>query len=137
MESVRAAGFKTTGSPSWIWHTQKPAVLNKLRDLKPKSGLTITELAFEKYKFLNDQETRKQELKKEFLNRKKQHEQSKDTWPEYDDPETGLRCKKVAPLETEFVMQYTPPPAPELSCFMCGSPLYLFDYSDLCLWCSK
>lgn len=137
MESVRAAGFKTTGSPAWIWHTQKAVTLNKLRDLKPKSGLVITEVALEKYKFLNDQDVRKQELKKEFLKQKKQAEQSNDTWQEYDDPETGLRCKIVPAAESKFVWKYTPPPAPELSCFMCGSPLYLFDYPDLCLWCNR
>lgn len=135
MDAVRSAGFKTTGAPNWIWNAHKASALNKLRSKPPKSGLTISELALEKYNFLNDQDTRKQELKKEFLRQKKLHD-SRDTWAEYDDPETGLRCKIVAPAETKFVMEYVPPAAPDLSCFMCGAPLYLFDLDDTCLWCS-
>lgn len=139
MESVRSVGFKTTGAPSWIWHTSKAPILNKLRDLKPKSGLTITETALEKYKLLNEQETVKVEMKKRFDKAKKlvAQEINSSNWKDYIDEETGIVCKQVSPPPEPFTWKYTPPPAPEVYCFMCGSPLYFFEYPDLCLSCSK
>ncbi len=138
LDLVKHVGFKTTGSPDWIWHTSKASVLNKLRDSKPKSGLFITELALEKYKFLNEQDQKKSELKKEFLKQRKQAATNCTAeWPEYLDEETGIMCKIVAPAEKKFVLDYIPPNVPDLSCFMCGSPLYMYDLPDLCIWCDK
>lgn len=138
MELVKHVGFKTTGSPSWIWHTSKASILNKLRDGSPKSGLTITELALEKYKTLNEQETKQSDLKKEFLKQRKTAALNRaDKWPEYLDPDTGIMCKVVPEAEKKYVPEYILPPLPDLSCFMCGSPLYLYDLPDICIWCDK
>jgi hypothetical protein len=138
MELVKHVGFKTTGSPGWIWHTSKASILNKLRDAKPKSGLSITELALEKYKSLNEQETKQSDLKKEFLKQRKQAAENRPSnWKEYLDEDTGIMCKVVPPAEQKFVWKYVPPPVPDLSCFMCGSPLYMYDLPDICIWCDK
>lgn len=139
MELVRSAGFKTTGSPDWIWHTSKASVLNKLREHPPKTGLTITELALQKYKTLNEQETAKADMKKSFERAKKlaAREENARNWKDYIDPETGIVCKEIARLENKFVWKYNPPPAPEAYCFVCGDPIYFYESPDLCLWCEK
>ena len=139
VDILKQSGFHTSGPPQWAWLTTKVSVLNKLRDLKPKSGLAITELALEKYKFLTDQQTQKAQLKKQFEQAKKQAAEEIDSakWRDYIDEETGIVCKQVEPLDTKFVWKYTPPPAPEVWCFICGDALYFMDYPDLCLWCSN
>jgi hypothetical protein len=135
MELVRLVGFKTTGPPDWIWHTSKAAILNKLRS--KSQSLVITELAFEKYKLLNEQEQSKIELKKRFLKAKTlaAREINSNNWKEYFDEQTGVMCKIVEPVTDKFVWKYEPPPPPGLRCFMCGQPLYCFDLSDICTWC--
>jgi hypothetical protein len=137
MDLVRSVGFKTTGPPQWIWHTTKASHLNKLRDKKPKSGLTITETALEKYKLLNDQEQKKIELKKRFEKAKKlvADEITATNWKDYIDAETGIVCKQVEQIDTKFVPKYVIQPAPEVYCFVCGSPLYYYEAPDVCLYC--
>lgn len=139
MELVRSVGFHTTGSPDWIWHTTKASILNKLRENPPKSGLSITELALQRYEQIDQQDKKKTEIKKEFQKAKKaaEREINASNWKEFIDPETGIVCKEVPPLETQVVWNYTPPPPPDAMCFICGSPVYDYDYPDLCLWCSK
>jgi hypothetical protein len=135
MELVRSVGFKTSGPPEWIWRATKASTLNKLRS--KSQSLVITELAFEKYKILNEQEQSKIELKKRFLKAKTlaAREINSNNWKEYFDEETGVMCKIVEPVTDKFVWKYEPPPPPEVRCFICGQPLYCFDAPDICTWC--
>jgi hypothetical protein len=135
MALVRSLGFKTTGPPSWIWHTSKIALLDKLRSQQPKSGLSITELALQKYQFLKQQSDQKKQLKKQF--NKAAEELCVSNWKEYIDPETGIVCKEVPPADEPFVWKYIPPAPPEVYCFVCGDPIFNYEYPDTCLWCSK
>jgi hypothetical protein len=139
MELVRSIGFKSTGPPQWIWHTSKASLLNKLRDLKPKSGLTITETALEKYKFINEQEQKKQELKKLYEKAKEQaaEEINSANWKDYIDAETGIVCKQVEPLDTKFVPKYVIAAPPEIYCFICGDRLYMYELPDICMYCDE
>ena len=135
VESVKAAGFRTSGPPQWTWFTQKIAPLDYLKKNSPKSGLTITELALQKYQFLKQQSDQKKQLKKQFT--KAAEELRPSNWKEYIDPETGIVCKEIPPADEPFVWKYTPPAPPEVYCFICGDVLYSYEYPDTCLWCSK
>ena len=138
MELVRSVGFKTIGPPNWTWHTSKYTLLEKLRDHNPKSGLTITELALSKYKFLKEQAEKKAEVKKAFEQEMKAaEERAPSKWPQYKDSETGITCFIVEPAAESFVWKYVAPEPPPQTCFICGSPLYMFDLDDICLWCEK
>lgn len=142
METAKTVGFRTTGPPQWQWYTTKPSVLNKLRTNPPKSGITITEVALQKFQFLNDQEQKKLELKKTYEKAKKAaRKQSKDPdisgLTELVIPDKGyIDQSDLPPLVPTW--KFMPPPVPDACCFVCGEPLYWFpDYSDICLWCSK
>lgn len=137
MELVKGIGFKTTGSPSWMWYTSKISTLNKLRDSKPKSGLVITEVALQKYKFLSEQAQKKAELKKTFQKEKLAAENNVTTREEYTDPVTGMTGFVVKPSTEPFTWKFIPPTPPDVYCFICGDPVYFYDYPDMCLWCSK
>jgi hypothetical protein len=137
MESVRSAGFKAS-PPEWIWRTAQLAVLNKLRKSPSKTGLTISELALEKFQFLSQQHIKKLELKKLFEQAKKEAQENLlPKWETFTDPDTGITCFVVKPIEEVFNWTYTPPAPPPYSCFVCGSFLYLFDLTDICLYCDK
>jgi hypothetical protein len=133
LDSVKLAGFKTTGEPSWQWYTSKISALNKLRSRPPKSGLVITELALEKFKLLSEQLHKKQELKKTYEKLKKAAQSV--NWPEFLDPDTGVMCYVVSESKEKYKLDYTPPKPPDLCCVFCGQPLYCFDATDVCVWC--
>jgi hypothetical protein len=135
MELVRSLGFKTTGPPTWQWHTSKISLLDKLRSQQPKSGLSITELALQKYQFLKQQSDQKKQLKKQFT--KAAEELRPSNWKEYIDPETGIVCKEVPPADEPFTWKYIPPEPPSAWCFICGDAVYDYEGTDCCLWCSK
>lgn len=134
-QSVQQAGFKTTGPPEWIWKTQKAAILNKLRDIKPKSGLIITETALEKYKLINEQESKKKELKKQFEKQRKAAQQNFNSRPEYE--KDGFVSFIVEQKDKLFIPTYVKPEPPAEWCFVCGDPVYNFEALDLCLWCEE
>lgn len=137
MELVKQVGFKTTGAPSWLWYTPKSAPLNKLRAAKPKSGLVITEVALEKYKFLNEQAERKAELKKLFEKAKvtAQREQIGSKAKTYE--QDGFTSFVVEPSTEKFEHTYTAPAPPSAWCFICGDSVHAYEGTDLCLWCSE
>ena len=135
VDHVKAAGFRTDGPPQWIWHTAKASTLNKLRKNPPKSGLAITELALLQYTTLNKQELEKEEFRRKF--KKAAQEISSCHWKEYIDPDTGITCKVVEPADKPFTWKYTPPPFPEAYCFICGSPVFDYEGTDLCMWCAQ
>src|ERR1700676_2235437 len=135
MESVKKAGFKTTGEPLWLLHASKASALNKLRDGKPKSGLVITEVALANYKLLNDQETKKQELKKLFEKGKvaARRDFAGSKTKEYE--ENGLTSFVVEQKDSGFVSKYVKPTPPKENCLVCEDPLYFYEYNNICIWC--
>lgn len=137
MELVRSVGFRTSGPPMWPWFTTKYAPLEKLRDQKPKSGLTITELALQKYKFLKEQADQKDAIKDQFKKAVRDaEERAPSKWPQYKDPETGITCFVVEPTDESFVWKYIPPPPPNKLCLGCDGPMYFpFDDRAYCMYC--
>jgi hypothetical protein len=137
MEAVKAAGFKTTGPPSWEWYCFKASCLNKLRKNKPKSGVVLTELAFEKYKQINQREEQKAALKKEFEKAKKEAKKSEKSaaCDTYVDPLWGP-CIVVKPADKPFANLFVPPAPPKELCMICDEPIYFYEHL-VCLWCEK
>ena len=145
LAAVKEAGFKPLGvPPPWIWFAPSIKALNKLREKRPASGLTITPEALEVYKPLAEVEARndavkaqlaeqKKELKKKL--QKEQKESAKCDWlpigKEYLDKED------LPPIAT-FNRVYAPPPPPDLRCHICNQPVYI-EYEKTvpptCLWC--
>lgn len=141
MEAAKAAGFKTSGPPAWLWTTSKISVLNKLRKNRPKSGLTLTEVALEKFKFRDAQETKKAELKKAFQAAKK-IDRKASTDPRISGlvtmkvPAKGYITAADLPPYTPTYTKYIPPPPPTDLCLICDEPIYFYEHL-VCLWCEK
>lgn len=134
LEYAKTSGFKTQGPPSWSWLSRNILPVNKLRKNPPLSGLTITELALEKYNFLEKKIAEKTALKKQAEQILKETDQSQ-SWEEYFDEELGFMCIVVKSKKSDFT--WIPPmhSAPEAHCIICGDGLYLMDYQDVCMWC--
>lgn len=148
LEAAKAAGFKPLGvPPPWIWHAPAPGIkaLNRLRENRPASGLTISPDALEIYKPLAETEAKnaavkaqlaeqKKELKKKL--QKEQKESSKCDWlpvgKEYLDVED---LPPMPPSERAYI----PPPPPDLKCRECNQPVYFYEQQNppLCLFCEK
>jgi hypothetical protein len=141
LEAVKLAGFKTTGPPAWQWYTTKPSVLNKLRDNKPKSGLTLTEVALEQYKPLNEKEQQVLALKKQFQKEKKAAEkQSLDSsisgMVEVVIPDKGYIDASDLPASGwKHKFDITPMHSID-KCIICEDPLAFYEQT-ICLWCGK
>jgi hypothetical protein len=140
VDFLKTAKFRTLGPPQWIWYAPPPGIvaLDRLRKNPPPSGLIITELALERYNSAKEQFNKKTEVKKLYEHAKQVAEEAAaPKWETYQDPDTGITCFIVKPIEEVFHWKFTPPIPPAEYCFVCGSPVYLLDYPDLCLWCSK
>jgi hypothetical protein len=139
LDAAKSAGFRTAGPPEWVWSTQKASVLNTLKELKPKSGLTLTELALENYKVIDEREKKKEEVKKQYQKAKKAAKKTEiacDPATEYNFTEKGYVDAKDFPL-TNFKWDYKPPALPKESCIVCEAPLYFYERDDICLFCEK
>lgn len=150
LEAVKAAGFKTTGAPEWIWFSQKAAPLTKLRENRPASGLTITAEAREQYTPLAALEAKNAEIKaqlaasnkalKKKLKEEKQEESTTKPLP-MKMCEKGYVCFSRGDLPPVILVDYESPksktPIPDLKCFICGQPVYFYEKQDppTCLWC--
>lgn len=143
---LKAAGWRTDGPPQWVWYSVKSEPLTKLRTNRP-AVLTISPEARAEYARLKEVADHNAATKallaehtkalKKKLKGDKQDAMKPD---EYMDP-LGFVCLIVKP-GPPFVSQMTPPPPfPETTCFICGSPVYLYEYAEnqkpCCMWCSK
>jgi hypothetical protein len=141
LDAVKAAGFKTSGPPDWLWRTQKASVLNALKELKPQSGIRITPEALEKYKPLNERETKNAELKaglKKALKELKKEADKNDPTTLYDYTEKGYLVSSDLPPMPPFVPTFKASPIPKERCMICDDPMwYPFNDKDICLWCEK
>ena len=139
LESVKAAGFKTSGPPSWTWYTNKIAVLENLRANRPASGLTILTDALVEYKRIKadaDAVTALMaELKaaKKIIKRLKQNDGVVIEIP--DGAEFGYNC--VADSEPTVYVGYVAPTWTGPVCHICRSPVYFYELQNppTCLSC--
>lgn len=138
LDAVKAAGFKTTGSPDWIWHTQKIGPLDKLRKNRPASGLTILEDALVEYKRIKAQEESKAALLAELKAAKKAIK--KKVEPEAQEPlAEGEYFKSfcVPDSEPTIYIGHIAPPYTGPQCVVCKGPVYFFELQSppTCMWC--
>lgn len=144
LAAVKAAGFKTTGAPSWVWHTYKAASLNKLRENRPTSGLTISPEARANFTRLWTVEERNAKVKAELAEHKKQlkktlriQEQEGNAVPI---PEKGWVGKEDLPVKLAITLSIKPsPPLAGPKCIVCGDVVAFYEVQNppTCLWCEK
>jgi hypothetical protein len=149
LEAAKAAGFKPLGvPPPWIWHAPSPGVkaLNRLREKRPASGLTISPEALEIYKPLAELEAKNLEVRKQLTEAKKKNKKAqkeKQQKATTDTVFTGLTDEKWwigvedLPPMPPYVPTYTVSTTPTTGkiCEGCGDRLYFYEYPNLCLWC--
>lgn len=155
LAAVKAAGFKCDGPPGWTWWTLKLASLNKLRENKPISGLTINESAFQQYTHLSEMEAKnetarqafapiKDEQKKVKKQRKKQ-EQIERVYHNVVIPHKPgelydfIGAEDLPPMPP-FEFKNLPPPWTGPRCAYCRQPVYPYEKQEpipTCIWCEK
>ncbi len=139
MYALSQAGFKRDQG---IWHTIKVPVLEKLRQNRPASGITIDPDALEIFKLWQEAAVKNAEVKaaarKLEKERKKAREQEakEETTHEVFGDKEFITAADLSPQPPQ-VKPYIPPPLPEARCFVCDSPLYFYELPDICIWCSK
>lgn len=145
LQSVKDAGFRTFGPPSWVWYAPSPGIkaLSRLREKRPNSGLTISEEALAIYRPLAEQDAKNAEIRQKAAelnkaNKKQKKKQEQEAVASELMPEdkmfiTAADLPPMPPSEN----RYAPPPPPTELCQSCGQPLYAYESKDLCLWCEK
>lgn len=145
LEAVKEAGFRTTGKPYWLWYAPPPGIkaLNRLREKKPTSGLTITPEALEVYRPLAEQDAKNEEIRKaaaelakENKKEKKKAEQTAVATELMPENKIFITAADLPPMPPSK-NPYTPLPPPAELCQSCGQPLYFYESPDLCLFCEK
>jgi hypothetical protein len=148
---LKAAGFKTEGPPSWVWHTSKVPVIQKIRANKPASGLTIDDDARAMYlnmeENFNKNAAIKAEARKISQAQKKEAKLTTKALPESPDdcpmdgtlPPCIFAGKELKPL-VEFKSPFTPTTHPGPWCVSCQAPVYFYEMLApwaLCIWCER
>lgn len=132
LDLAKAAGFRTTGPPNWIWYTQGLKVLKALKKVHP-DPIPISTEALQKYKDFQEAEDRKAETKKIVKELK-----AKLTVPVVEiEDEIWIRVEPKPFVRTNV---YRPPAPPEIRCTFCGDPVYDYERLEpvpICLWCEK
>jgi hypothetical protein len=147
LNAVKNAGFKTTGPPDWRWYTIGVKGLNKLREKRPSSGLTISPEALAVYTRLNEIEAKNAEVRAQLaIAKKAQKKEQKKKAEEEPDPYWGklteekwwIGAEDLPPWVSALIPKIRPILTSEQICEGCGiGPLSPLDYPTLCLWCSK
>jgi hypothetical protein len=142
LDAVKTAGFKPdTSSGAWVWWTAKTPVLNKLRNKKPASGLTINPDALDAYRPLAEIELKNDEVKRQLAEFKKKAKKEQkqavadlSTTP-VPEGKTWI-SKEDLPPAPPYVSQIKVVPFPATGiCEGCGDRTYFYELPDLCLWC--
>jgi hypothetical protein len=142
LAAVKAAGFRTAGPPEWRWFTSSVKVLNKLRQNRPASGLTITTEALSAYQPLADREAKNDEVRKALAVAKKQAKKEQKPAETAEALPDG-RWWTVG-IEDLHPSTYQPQNkiVTDLSlplCHICAQPVYFYELQDppTCLWDEK
>jgi hypothetical protein len=155
LAAVKNAGFKCDGPPAWTWWTAKLASLNKLRENKPISGLTINESAFQQYARLSEIEAKNAEARKAFAPVAEEQKKAKKQRKREEEKERAyttlvipskpgelydfLGAEDLPPLPP-FELKNLPPPWTGPRCVYCRQPVYPYEKQEpipTCLWCEK
>jgi hypothetical protein len=133
LDSVKLAGFKTTGPPDWIWYTQKIKPLKYLKKHRPASGLEITQEALEKFQELSDREEKNDNLRKKLKKEKQKVKKTRNL----DEQIYQLNRPKQPDFQ---YTKYKPLDPPKELCIFCHDPVYQYEVLEplpVCLWCQK
>jgi hypothetical protein len=141
---AKAVGFKTDGPPAWVWYSYKSEPLTKLRENRP-AILNINADARTEYLSLKVVEDRnvatkaalaghKKELKKKLKEAKQDALRPSEYMTEH-----GFVALRVACKEFASAHPYIRPAPPQITCFICESPVYSYEYDQTpsCMWCQK
>jgi hypothetical protein len=136
LDAVKAAGFKTTGPPEWKWYTCKIEPLDKLRENRPASGLTILEDALDAYNRIKREKAAKDALLAELKAAKKENPNSTGIKLIYEMCEQGFKCVQVEGAgigKAEYVPLVWSGPR----CVICKDPVYFYEKQEppTCGWC--
>ena len=152
LAAVKAAGFRTSGPPQWIWYTNKLSVLNKLRENKPASGLSITEDAYSSYLQLSEIEAKNAEVRAKFAPIKAEQDKAKKERKKKEikeqnyvtvviPPKPGQDFDYIGaedlPSRPPYKHKFTPDVHTGPFCMSCSDPVYFYELQNppVCLWC--
>lgn len=144
LAAVKAAGFRTDGPPDWVWSTTKAEPLNKLRETRPASGLTINSDAKQQFAALHAVELNNAKVKAELavhkktLKKKLKVEEVQVTHAVHIPPKGYIDASDLAPAQS-LCKPFTPSNPPSTVCIICGDPIYFYEKQTppTCLWCEK
>jgi len=153
LAAVKAAGFRYDGGAR-IWHTEKLASLNKLRENKPASGLTIAEDAYKAYLRLSEIEAKNAEVRKQFAPIKEKQEKLKKERKKKEIHDLIYHAVTVPPKlgqDFDYVGAEDLPPMPPFEfknpilphlgpwCYVCAAPVYFYEKQipPTCLFCEN
>lgn len=142
LEAAKMAGFRPLGvPPPWIWHAPSPGVkaLNRLRQNRPKSGLTISPEALVVYQPLAELEAKNEAVRAQLAEIKKQRKKSEKeaakSQPQIPEGKAYIEAADLPPTPL-YVPSYTITPVPTSGiCEGCGDPTYFYELDNLCLYC--
>ena len=152
LAAVKAAGFRYDGAVR-VWHTNKLAVLNKLRENKPASGLTIAEDAYQAYLRLSEIEAKNAEVRKQFAPIKEEQDKAKKIRKKKEvhdqtyiavnvPPKPGqdfdyVGAEDLPPMSPFEFKNHIILPHPGPWCHDCAAPVYFYELQNppTCLWC--
>jgi hypothetical protein len=151
--AVKAAGFRYDGAVR-IWHTEKLASLNKLRENKPASGLTIAEDAYQAYLRLTETERVNAEARAQFAPIKEEQDKAKKIRKKKEvhdqiytavviPPKPGQDFDYVGvedlPPMPPFESKHAPDPHTGPWCHICAAPVYFYELQNppTCLFCEN
>lgn len=143
-ESLTSNGFKCIGPPLWIWFCLKPAILSKLRENRPISGLSITPEALQQYNRLKAQEDANATVKASLdAARKAQKKERKyqQRCEQLTEDETvhgpDFDYIRVEPGESRIWSMPVISAPPTTLCHVCQTSVYFHECQDppICLEC--
>lgn len=149
LTAVKAAGFKSDGPPGWVWYSFKATPLQKLRENKPASGLTITPDAKLNFSLLFSVEENNAKVKTQLAEHKKELKKKlKIEEREILAAEMEMSCFDEAsgcwidppppPTPNTPVVECSKPPKLKgPKCIVCGDVIAFYErqHPPTCLWC--
>lgn len=152
LAAVKGAGFKPdTSTGAWVWHTNKIPNLNRLRENKPKSGLTIDVAALDVYKQQADAWAQQEVVRKQLAEfRKKAKKAFKEAQQTANTPKSEGDCPMDGSLppclfegkewKPPAYTKFIPPVHEGPFCINCKQPVYFYEIQKpfaICIWCEK
>lgn len=162
LDCAKAAKFKTTGAPQWIWYTDKVKNVKLLRENKPTSGLTITPDARAQFELQCVEDDKKEAVMK-YARDVKARLAGKPTEDERaakrKEREAARAAKGLGPVVRKVkqakggahvkvdiqydALKHVPfvlPQPPQIQCIYCQAPVYFYEKLEplpVCIWCEK